>query len=285
MIRITKTKARPGLLSFIAVILLAPTLCASNASAHPGTPIEQGFNDMYNLDFSAAHHQFDVWEAAYPDDPMGPVCHAAALLFTEFDRLGVLESQLFTDNDRFVDRRKLSPDPQTKQQFMAALDRADALTDKALRRNSQDANAEFARILSLGLRSDYAALVEKSNLAALRYTRQGREFAEVLLKQKPEDYDAYLAVGVENYLSGIKPAPIRWFLSAGGVETDKAQGIRDLELTAAHGDLLAPFAQLILAVSALRDKNQSQACSLLTGLSQRYTRNPLYRHELTQNHC
>jgi hypothetical protein len=285
MIRITKTKARPGLLSFIAVILLAPTLCASNASAHPGTPIEQGFNDMYNLDFSAAHHQFDVWEAAYPDDPMGPVCHAAALLFTEFDRLGVLESQLFTDNDRFVDRRKLSPDPQTKQQFMAALDRADALTDKALRRNSQDANAEFAKILSLGLRSDYAALVEKSNLAALRYTRQGREFAEVLLKQKPEDYDAYLAVGVENYLSGIKPAPIRWFLSAGGVETDKAQGIRDLELTAAHGDLLAPFAQLILAVSALRDKNQSQACSLLTGLSQRYTRNPLYRHELTQNHC
>ena len=283
--QITKTKSRQGLLSFIAVIVLAPTLCATSASAHPGTPIEQGFNDMYNLDFSAAHHQFDVWEAAYPDDPMGPVCHAAALLFTEFDRLGVLESQLFTDNDRFVDRRKLSPDPQTKQQFMAALDRADALTDKALRRNSQDANAEFAKILSLGLRSDYAALVEKSNLAALRYTRQGRQYAEVLLKQKPDDYDAYLAVGVENYLSGIKPAPIRWFLAAGGVETDKAQGIHDLELTAAHGDLLAPFAQLILAVSALRDKDQPQACSLLTGLSQRYTRNPLYRHELTQNHC
>jgi hypothetical protein len=285
MMQITKTRTRQGLLSFIAVIFLAPTLCATNTSAHPGTPIEQGFNDMYNLDFSAAHHQFDVWEAAYPDDPMGPVCHAAALLFTEFDRLGVLESQLFTDNDRFDDRRKLSPDPQTKRQFITALDMADALADKALRRNRQDTNAEFAKILSFGLRSDYAALVEKSNLAALRYTRQGRQFAEVLLKQKPDDYDAYLAVGVENYLSGIKPAPIRWLLSADGVETDKAQGVHDLELTAAHGDLLAPFAQLLLAVSALRDKDQSQACSLLTGLSQRYARNPLYRHELTQNHC
>jgi hypothetical protein len=240
---------------------------------------------MYNLDFSAAHHQFDVWEAAYPDDPMGPVCHAAALLFTEFNRLGVLESQLFTDNDRFDDRRKLSPDPETKRQFMTALDRADDLADKALQRNSQDANAEFTKILSFGLRSDYAALVEKRDLAALRYTKQGRQFAELLLKQKPDDYDAYLAVGVENYLSGIKPAPIRWLLSANGVETDKAQGIHDLELTAAHGDLLAPFAQLLLAVSALRDKDQSHACSLLTGLSQRYTRNPLYRHELTQNHC
>ena len=243
------------------------------------------FQRHVHLDFSAAHHQFDVWEAAHPDDPMGPVCHAAALLFMEFDRLGVLESQLFTDNDRFDDRRKLSPNPQSKRQFMAALDMADALADKALRRNSQDANAEFTKILSFGLRSDYAALVEKRDLAAFRYTRQGRQFAEVLLKQKPDDYDAYLAVGVENYLSGIKPAPIRWLLSAGGVETDKAQGIHDLELAAAHGDLLAPFAQLLLAVSALRDKDQPQACSLLTGLSQRYPRNGLYRHELTQNHC
>ena len=285
MMQIRTAKTRQGLLSFIAVIFLMPTLCATNVSAHPGTPIEQGFNDMYNLDFSAANHKFDVWEAAHPTDPMGPVCHAAALLFTEFDRLGVLESQLFTDDNRFSDRRKLSPDPQIKRQFMAALDRGDALADKALQRNSQDTNAEFTKILSFGLRSDYAALVEKRDLAALRYTRQGRQFAEVLLKQKPDDYDAYLAVGVENYLSGIKPAPIRWLLSAGGVETDKAQGIHDLELTAEHGDLLAPFAQLLLAVSALRDKDQPQACSLLAGLSQRYTRNPLYRHELTQNHC
>src|ERR1700748_80207 len=66
--------------------------------------------------------------------------------------------------------------------------------------------------------------LRSSKSAALRYTRQGRQFAEVLLKQRPDDYDAYLAVGVENYLSGIKPAPIRRLLSADGVETDKAHG-------------------------------------------------------------
>lgn len=283
--QITVTKTRPSLLCFIAVIFLTPALCEANASAHPATPIEQGFDNMYDLDFSAAHHQFDLWEAAHPDDPIGPVSQAAALLFTEFARLGVLESQLFTDNGRFDDRRKLSPDPQTKQQFVAALDRADALADNALRRNSQDANAEFTKVLSFGLRSDYAALIEKRDLAAIRYTRQARQLAEGLLQEKPDDYDAYLAVGVENYLTGIKPAPIRWLLSARGVETDKAKGVYDLELTATHGDLLAPFAQLLLAVAALRDKDQPKACSLLTGLSQRYASNPLYRHELTQNHC
>jgi hypothetical protein len=273
------------LLSLITILVLTPMLGSANPSSHPRTPIEQGFDNMYNLDFSDARRTFDLWETAHSEDPMGPVCQATALLFSEFARLGVLESQLFTDDERFDERRKLNPDPKTKQQFDSKLDKADALAEEALRHNSQDSNAEFAKLLSFGLRSDYAALIEKRDLAALRYTKQGRQLAEVLLKQKPDDYDAYLAVGVENYLSGIKPAPIRWILSAGGVETDKAQGVHDLELTAEHGDLLAPFARLLLAVAALRDKNQPKACSLLNGLSQQYTGNPLYRHELTLNHC
>jgi hypothetical protein len=279
------TVTKPKLLSLITVLLLTPMLCSANPPAHPRTPIEQGFDHMYNLDFSGARRTFDLWESAHPEDPMGPVCQATALLFSEFARLGVLESQLFTDDERFDDRRKLNADPSTKQHFDSDLEQADALADEALRRNSQDSNAEFAKLLGLGLRSDYAALIEKRDLAAIRYTKQGRQLAEALLKQKPDDYDAYLAVGVENYLTGIKPAPIRWILSAGGVETDKAQGVHDLELTAAHGDLLAPFARLLLAVAALRDRNQPKACSLLNGLSQHYTGNPLYRHELTQNHC
>jgi hypothetical protein len=283
--QIIATKVKLRRFALIAVFFLAPMLCGAIPSADPRTPIEQGFDNMYNLDFSDARRQFDLWETTHPEDPLGPVCQATALLFSEFARLGVLESQFFTDDERFDERRKLNPDPTTKQHFDSDLEKADALADEALRRNNQDINAEFAKILSLGLRSDYAALIEKRDLAAIRYTKQGRQLAEVLLKQKPDEYDAYLAVGVENYLSGIKPAPIRWLLSAGGVETDKAQGVHDLELTAAHGDLLAPFARLLLAVAALRDRNQPKACSLLNGLSRHYTGNPLYRHELTQNHC
>jgi hypothetical protein len=240
---------------------------------------------MYNLDFAAAHRDFDAWQKLYPDDPMGPVSHAAAFLFTEFARLGVLESELYPDDNRFDERKKQTPDPRTRQLFDMALDQTDALVAQALAKNPNDANAQFAKVMSFGLRSDYAALIDKHSLAAIHYTKQGRAVAEQLLKQKPDAYDAYLAVGVENYLSGIKPAPIRWLLAAGGVETDKAQGIRDLELTAAHGDLLAPFAQLLLAVAALRDKNTAGACSLLSGLSSRYPRNALYQTELTRNHC
>src|ERR1700690_2975704 len=105
------------LLSLITILVLTPMLGSANPSSHPRTPIEQGFDNMYNLDFSDARRTFDLWETAHSEDPMGPVCQATALLFSEFARLGVLESQLFTDDERFDERRKLNPDPKTKQQF------------------------------------------------------------------------------------------------------------------------------------------------------------------------
>jgi hypothetical protein len=272
---------------FVAFLLalLSPAIYGADTSSPAPTPIQQGFASMYNLDFAAAHRDFDAWQKLHPEDPMGPACHAAAYLFTEFARLGVLESQLFTDDKRFDNRQKLSPDPQVKNVINAELDRADSLAARALAKDANDANAQFAKVLSLGLRSDYAALVEKRNLAAIRYTKQGRALAEQLLRQNPNVYDAYLAVGVENYLSGIEPAPIRWMMAAGGVETDKTQGIHDLELTAAHRDLLAPFARLLLAVAALRDKEPAKACSILSELSSHYPLNPLYRREFSQNRC
>jgi hypothetical protein len=269
----------------LLLVLVSPAISGADTSSPAATPIQQGFASMYNLDFAAAHRDFDAWQKLHPEDPMGPACHAAANLFTEFARLGVLETQLFTDDKRFDNRQKLSPDPQVKNMIDAELDQADSLAAKALAKDANDVNAQFAKVLSLGLRSDYAALVEKRNLAAIRYTKQGRILAEQLLKQNPNAYDAYLAVGVENYLSGIEPAPVRWLMAAGGVETDKNQGIHDLELTAAHGDLLAPFARLLLAVAALRDKEPAKACSLLSELSSDYPRNPLYHREFSQNHC
>jgi hypothetical protein len=58
MMSITATKTRPDLLSFIAAIFLMPTLCAANASAHPATPIKQGFDNMYDLDLSGMQNGY-----------------------------------------------------------------------------------------------------------------------------------------------------------------------------------------------------------------------------------
>jgi hypothetical protein len=61
-------------------------------------------------------------------------------------------------------------------------------------------------------------MIDKEDFAAQSYMKQGRVLAQQLLQQKPEDYDALLAVGVENYLTGIRLAPVRWRLRLGVVK-------------------------------------------------------------------
>src|ERR1700722_1996533 len=66
------------------------------------TPLDRGFSGLYNLDFAGAQTDFALWQAQHPDDPVGPVSEAAGLLFSEFNRLGVLEAQFFENDEAFV---------------------------------------------------------------------------------------------------------------------------------------------------------------------------------------
>jgi hypothetical protein len=242
--------------------------------------LDAGYRDMYNLQFEQAHQHFLAWQRAHPDDPMGPVSDAAAYLFSEFDRLHILEMEFFVNDKNFEKQPRAAADPRLKQQFEAALDKAQSLAQNKLARDPQDANAALAGILIDGLRGDYAALVEKRNLAGLDFMKQSRALAEKLIALSPESYDACLAIGVENYLLSLKAAPLRWLLHARGAETDRTAGLKNLRITAEKGHFLAPYARLLLAVAALRDGDRKQAQALLAGLAAQFPNNRMYAREL-----
>jgi hypothetical protein len=264
----------------LAMAVTSAVLPASDSA--PAPSLDRGFQQMYNLDFPGAHATFLTYQQAHPEDPLGFVSNAAAYLFSEFDRLHILEADLFTDDHKFENRSKLSPDPAVKTEFEKQLAKCDELTSQALARNSQDKNALFSRVLANGLRGDYTALIEKRNLASLSYMKTSRATAQQLLALDPTWYDAYLAVGVENYLLGINPAPVRWLLQLTGSQTNKTEGLERLRLTADKGHYLAPFARLLLAVAALRDKDPQTARTLLAGLATEFPNNQLYAKELAR---
>jgi hypothetical protein len=264
------------LLTVIPLFIALPDALA----ADPGL-LDQGFGEMYNQEFAKAHTSFAELEKLRPGDPMGPVSDAAAYLFSELDRLHVLQSEFFTDDSGFLDRqRALAPDPAAQRAFEEALRRGDKLASATLAQSPKDENALFAAVLVHGLRSDYLSLIEKKNLPALSEAKQARKEAQTLLQAHPECYDANVAVGVENYLLSVKPLPLRWLLRLGGAQTDKQTGIERLRITAEKGRLLRPFARLLLAVAALRDKDTETARRMLTWLTSKFPKNDLYRQEL-----
>jgi len=251
-------------------------------SATPGPTLDQGFHLLYNLNFSDAHNLFLVWERQHPEDPLGPACDAAGFLFSEFNRLGVLEAQFLEDDKAFDARKKLDPNPAVRDQFNAALDQAETKARKKLATDPKDRNALFAMTLSSGLRADYAALIEKRNLASLHFTKQADVWAQQLLAVDPDCYDAHVATGFSKYIIGSMSSPLRWLVKLGGISGNKQAGIAELKLTAEHGQYLAPFARILLAIAYVREKDKPLARELLASLRDQFPANPLFPLEIAR---
>src|SRR3981189_639047 len=92
------------------LLLLSVLLAQLCLKAEKPSLLDQGYRQMYNLQFQAAHQSFQEWEKSHPAEPLGPVSDAAAFLFSEVDRLHILESEFFVHRDSFQSRQKLTPD-------------------------------------------------------------------------------------------------------------------------------------------------------------------------------
>jgi hypothetical protein len=264
-----------------AVLLLPIAAFASDLSLVL-PPLDHGFQLLYNLDFDRAHNVFAAWQQSHPDDPMGPTCDAAGVLFSEFHRLGVLEAQFFENDKRFENRQKLSPDPAVRERFNTAIQKAETIARARLAKNSKDKDALFALTLTNGLQGDYAALIEKRNLASLRYTKQATAWGDQTLAVDPDCYDAHIASGISKYIIGSMSAPVRWLVRLGGVSGDKQEGIKELKLTAERGHYLAPFANILLAIAYVREHDKPRARELLASLRDQFPANPLFAEEIAR---
>jgi hypothetical protein len=274
-------RAKQMRVAVLATFILLMTVPQAVADL-PSAGLDLGFSRLYDLDFTGAQKEFESWEKLNPENPMGPVSEAAGVLFSEFNRLGVLEAQFYENDSIFAARKKYEADSGQRARFEKQLSRAEDLARSSLTRDARDRDALLAMTLANGLRSDFAALIEKRNLASLHYTKEATAWAQQLLAADPSCYDAHLASGVSRYIIGSMVAPVRWVLRLGGVSGDKAGGIAELQTTAAQGRLLAPFARILLAIAYVREKQSPRARELLLGLQRDFPDNTLFGRELAR---
>ncbi len=269
------------LFSLFLVLVLSRALFAAPLT---GTPLNDGYYALYNLNFPAAHAHFQQWMTAHPDDCLGSASDAAAYIFNEFDLLGVLDIELFADDNRFTSRTRPAIDPVLKQGFSDRIAQAERLADAALQRNPKDANAYYCKAVTSGMQADWSSLIDRHEYGAYKFSELASKYAKQALAINPTLYDANLAVGIENYMLSLKAAPIRWILGLAGAGTNKGEGVRLLKLTAEQGHYLAPFARLMLAVGELREGRVQQGKEILIGLSKEFPQNTLYQRQIARLH-
>jgi len=247
--------------------------------------IETGFHLLYELRFPEARAQFASWEKSHPEDPLGSVSEAAGYLFEEFYQQGVLTSDFFLNDRRLLDGIEGKPDAKRKAAFNEAVGRARDVARRRLRANASDADALFALTLATGMQADYAGILERRHTEGIRLIHESESLAKQLIVLRPDAADAYLALGAANYIIGCLPAHQRFFLWFGGIHGDRVAGMQQLRIAAKRGHYLRPYAKILLALAALREKQENVARAQLTDLTREFPANPLFARELARlNH-
>jgi len=288
--------ARPLLLAVLTTALLSnlsaearwPSAGEGSAPVAPNVMSDQeldaGFRLLYELKFDQAREGFAKWQQQRPTEPLGPALEAASDLFEEFYRRGVLSSEFFLDDNRLLGGIKDKPDPELERQFASAVQRAQKLARARMAQQPKDPDALFALTLIAGMQADDFFLIQKRQLDSMRSLRETDRNARLLLGVAPDTDDAYLALGVANYIIGCLPAYKRAVLWMGGVHGDKALGMQQVARAAAseHARYLRPFARLMLALAALREKDPDLARLQLQELTMEFPENPLFAKELAK---
>jgi hypothetical protein len=119
----------------------------------------------------------------------------------------------------------------------------------------------------------------KRHYDALKHLKEANNNAEVLLADHPDAYDIYVAPGVAYYVIGSLSGSARFILWFGGIHGDKELGMKKVEKTADNGNYLKPFAKILLALSARREKKDALAIKNLKELTEEFPGNTVYATE------
>ena len=267
-------------------ILLAPSLSRAQAaqdgsdSAFTEIPeLKEGFRLLYVQKYPEAREQFSVWTSAHPDDPFGFVAKAASYLFEEFYRQGVMTSDFFLDDKKFLRGIDGKPDPERLKNFDAELAHARSLANARLSKNKKDAAGLFALTLAAGMESNSDSILQKKHVEGLKRMKEANEHAKLLLAQRPDADDAWVAPGSADYIIGCLSGGARMVLWFGGIHGDKKLGMELVGKTAEKGRYLEPFAKVLLALAARREKQDALAQKLLHELTEEFPDSPLFAAE------
>jgi len=269
------------LLTLTTLTLWLPSVSAQTTGpSFSSTPeLEQGYRLLYQQQFGQAREVFEKWVDQNPKEPFGQVSLAATYLFEEFFLQNVLTSDYFLDDKRFLGGITGTPDPARIKSFENSCGRARVLAFQLLKVHPRDPEGLYALTLCAGMQSDADSMLLRKHYDALKHLKEANANAEMLLHDHPDAYDAYVAPGVAYYVIGSLSSSARFVLWFGGIHGDKQLGMSEVQKTADNGHYLKPFAQILLALSARREKQDVLAQKNLKELTQEFPGNTVYDTE------
>ncbi len=272
-------KLRCGLALLVSLMMSAPMgLRTTGAAQDSDARRRAGFEALYSLDYETARAEFQRIVEARPDHPMGYLYLATTLWLETLNRSRRLQTGFYLAPSfyRATQERVV---PEVDRQFRQLIEHALARANALLTRNPQDIEARYFRGAASALLAAYEASVTRKFFAALRWGSQAVKDHREIIARDPTFADAYLTVGLWDYVVGSLPLPVRLLAALGGIRGDRQRGLAEVERAASSGTYVADDARVLLVALYGRERRFTDALAMLETLASRYPKNYLLRSE------
>jgi len=238
----------------------------------------EGYEALYNLDYEGARRRFQKMIDLAPDNPAGPQCFAASLWIQQLNESWELKATLYSDKAYTTGKTKV--DQRQVDEFRRWTRRTKQLSEARLRRNPRDVEALYFLGAAEGLEAAFSAAVERKFMPALRTGASAVDHHRRVLELSPQFYDAELTIGLQDYVIGSLPLPLKMLAGTIGVRGSKKRGLNELEQVAAQGHWGRDVARVLLVDLYKREKRWDDAIATSRELSERYPRNYLFKLQM-----
>ena len=236
----------------------------------------EGSAAVYNLDYSKAHELFLQMTRTDPNNPAGYVYLANNLWLETLNRSRRLSTSLYSSSSFFTQTAEPDvTDRNRDREFEGYIKQALAICADLLQKNPNDTEALYYRASALGLSAGYKATVGRSFTRAISDANKSIQLQKEVLKLDPAYYDAYLSVGLYEYVIDSLPFAWRVLARLAGLRGSKERGIQELETVVQQGKYASDDARVVLIGIYGREKRPERALELLVALADKYPQNYL----------
>ncbi|MBI4477165.1 MAG: tetratricopeptide repeat protein, partial [Acidobacteria bacterium] len=201
---------------FRTFLIGAFILCPASLSANERSRalITQGFDLVYNLDYSEAIATLKQAIAADPNDPAAYRGLATAIWLHIVFLRGTATVDEYLGSITKSDVKMKPPPADLAAAFHENATKALRLAETGVARNPRDADALYHQGVTMGLIASYSATIEGQILQGFRNARRAFNTQEHVLQLDPRRKDAGLIVGTYRYIVSTLALPMRWMAYA-----------------------------------------------------------------------
>ena len=265
------------------LLLLFVSICQADTALLPAkadTHRERGFHALYNMRYEESQEEFNKLIREVPDHPAGYIYLAGSIWLEHLAALRRLQTQLYNRNDSFFAAPVDSLDATVDKNFTLNITRGIELAENRLDKDSTDLTGLYYLGIARGAVAAYESTVKRSFFASLKNGARAVDLHRRLLRYYPSFTDAYVSVGMYDYVVGSLPLAVKIMAFLGGVHGSKKNGLAELERVSRDGHFARVEAEIILVLLYDREKRFSDSLKLLQQLSEQYPGNIIFRMEL-----